>query len=300
MRSFTEDHSSKNLAMILDQIIRGITALNVEKTKVTSVNDNAANIVRGIKLAETIKGQVKCAAHTLQLVINDVLTNVRYVNEIIRKCKAISALTHRSSKQSNKVKAMCDKINNDPSQARKWPYRVIISPGGVRWNSTYLCMESILKLEEPLLQLRQTDADFDDVPSEDEFASMSELVSLLKCFHSATQELSAEVTPTIHMVVVTIYNLITHLKNSAKDLKCVQIRDWARQASHVMADRFPKSGSTCMDFALGHFFHPHYRGLVCRSENNEEWEEMMDELIRENSQVKHLNTFKFDFLHNIT
>ncbi len=107
MQHFTEEHTSKNLANLLDKTIRLIPSLDVTKTKVVSVNDNAANIIWGINLSETIRGQVNCMAHTLQLIINDCLQSVDEVNQIIENCKALAAKTHRSSRVCNKLKDMC-------------------------------------------------------------------------------------------------------------------------------------------------------------------------------------------------
>jgi hypothetical protein len=100
------------------------------------------------------------------------MQSVAKVNIIVDKCQAISSKTHRSNRICNKLKDMCERLDGDPAQTQKWPQRVIISPGGIRWDSMYFCMESVLKLEEPLLQLKTLDADFSDVPSEEELVTM--------------------------------------------------------------------------------------------------------------------------------
>jgi hypothetical protein len=83
MQHFTEEHTSKNLAALLDKTMKMIPSLDVTKTEVTSVNDNAANIILGINLSETIRGQVNCTAHTLQLVVNDCLHVVMIFRPLI-------------------------------------------------------------------------------------------------------------------------------------------------------------------------------------------------------------------------
>ena len=291
MQHFTEEHTSKNLANLLDKTIKLIPSLDATKTKVVSVNDNAANIIRGINLSETIRGQVNCMAHTLQLVINDCLQSVDEVNQIIEKCKALSAKTHRSSRICNKLKDMCERLEGDPSQTQKWPYRVIISPGGIRWDSMYFCMESILKLEEPLLQLKTTDADFSDVPTEDEFVTMSELCKILKVFHLGTAELSAEVTITMHNVLVFLYNLHSVLSNTSDTSKCDHIRAWANHGLLKLDQRIPDCGATNKYFVLGNFFHPKYQGLIARSKNRIEYDKFLEELFAEtvgDNQVRQL------------
>ena len=285
MQSFTEDHSSKNLAALLDRSVRLIPSLDLSKTELTSVNDNASNIVRGITLSETIGMQVNCAAHTLQLVINDCIASNQTINEIIDSCKSLAAKTHRSSKVCNKLRDMCERLDGDPNQDKKWPYRVIISPGGVRWDSMYLCMKSILQLEEPLLQLRSRDADFADVPSEEQFATMTQLSDLLGSFHRCVETLSAEITPTMHLVVEVLYNLNQDLikaQEGSGSGTCLQVRAWAEQAVVSLDRRFPDCGASKKEFALGNLLHPLYRGLVARKMNRVDYDRWIEELISEN------------------
>ena len=283
MQHFTEEHTSKNLANLLDKTVRIIPSLDLSKTKLTSVNDNAANIVRGISLSETITGQVYCTAHTLQLVINDCLQSVVEVNEILDKCRALAAKTHRSSKVCNKLKEMCERLDGDPSQTEKWPYRVIISPGGIRWDSMFFCMESILKMEEPLLQLKTLDADFSDVPTEEEFVTMSELAKLLALFHNCTMELSAEITPTMHNVVVLLYNLSMGLMKGSERSKCKFVQAWATHAILSLDQRIPDVGTANKNFALGNFFNPKYQGLIARTKNRALYDQWIEELITEST-----------------
>ena len=275
----------------MDTCIRRIPAINLARTKLTSVNDNAANIVRGIRLSETITGQVRCVAHTLQLVLNDCLDSQPEVSDIIKKCKALAALTHRSSKQANKIKAQCDLLNSDSNQTQRWDYRVIISPGGVRWNSTYMCMDSIMKLEEPLLQLQAIDADFRDItPTEDEFQILEELLPMLKAFHVVTQQMSAENEITMHSVLATLFDLTSFMekkttKAGKSDLKFKPVRAWAKKALTELTKRFPNYGADIEEFAFGHFLNPEYKGMLCELKNKENWDRMLEDFIDTNTQV---------------
>lgn len=292
MQNFTEDHTSKNLANILDKLIRMIPGLDLSKTKLTSVNDNAANIVRGIRLSDTITGQVRCVAHTLQLVLNDCINSEPQVADIIRKCKAIASLTHRSSKQANKVKMMCERLNNDPSQTQQWNYRVIVSPGGIRWNSTFFCMKSIQKLEEPLLQLRGSDSDFHEVPTELEFTMIEDILPILDAFNKATDEVSAEITITMQDVLRLIYNLTKYLENSTTTYQSVHqpVRHWVRNALANMRDRFPNYGTEVREFAIGHFFNPEFRGLICKITDRDSWDNLLEEFINANAKVNKISS----------
>ena len=155
----------------------------------------------------------------------------------------------------------------------------------------YFCMESILKLEEPLLQLKTTDADFSDVPTEEEFVTMSELCKILKVFHLGTAELSAEVTITMHNVLVFLYNLHSVLSNTSDTSKCNYIRAWANHGLLKLDQRIPDCGATNKYFVLGNFFHPKYQGLIARSKNRIEYDKFLEELFAESvgdNQVRQL------------
>jgi hypothetical protein len=223
------------------------------------------------------------------LVLNDCLDSQPEVSDIIKKCKALAALTHRSSKQANKIKAQCDLLNSDSNQTQRWDYRVIISPGGVRWNSTYMCMDSIMKLEEPLLQLQANDTDFRDItPSEDEFQILEQLLPLLKAFHVITQQMSAENEITMHSVLAKLYDLTVFLeqkttKPGQSDFK--PVRAWAKKALTELTKRFPNYGADIEEFALGHFLNPEYKGMLCELKNKENWDRMLEDFIDTNSQV---------------
>jgi hypothetical protein len=82
------------LAALLDRIVRNIPSLKLSRTEATYINNNAANIVLGITLSETIKGQVNFNVHILQLVINDCIASIPAIIGIINNCKSLVAKTH--------------------------------------------------------------------------------------------------------------------------------------------------------------------------------------------------------------
>ena len=281
MLHFVDEHTSRALQTILETSLKRVSGLNVDVTHIVSVTDNAANIMRAVRQSTIINEHVGCAAHTLQLVVRDCLRNVEYINNILAQCQELSNLTHRSGKQQNKIREMCLQIEADPEQTLSWPYRKIICPNATRWDSMFMCVQSILALEEPLLQLKQSDRDFDCVPTEEEFLSMQELVVLLGRFQITTQALCAEETPTAHLVIVMLYNLGEELRKKKDSAKCPHVKQWAEGAHKELFRRFPTYGCESKVWAMGHFFHPYYKGLVMWKLKKEMMDIWIQELIDE-------------------
>ena len=280
MLHLQDEHTSRVLQTLLENCLKAVTGLNVETTHIASVTDNAANIMRAVRQSQIINEQVRCAAHTLQLVIRDCLRHVDYINDILRKCQDLSNLTHRSAKQQEKIRAMCVQVQEDVEQTHSWPYRKIITPNETRWDSMFMCIESIVALEEPLLQLKQADRDFHDcVPTEEEFLSMNELVGMLKHFHTSTQALCAEEKPTAQLVIVLLYDMGVALRMKSENGTCEHIRAWAEKAYKELDRRFPNFGCEVKVWAMGHFFDPYYKGMVAFNQNKDTMDNWIQELI---------------------
>jgi hypothetical protein len=90
---------------------------------------------------------------------------------------------------------------------KKWPYRVIISPNEVPLHAIYpRTGRAVASTPEQRCSKKQ-------------FAKMNQPVDLLGIFNSCMQALSVEVTHTIHLVIVVLYNLnvkLFRVKNESR------------------------------------------------------------------------------------
>ena len=72
------------------------------------VTDNASNITNGVEFSE--HKSIRCAAHTLQLAVNDCLEDKK-IKDLLKKCRAIVTLFRQSTKLNEKLKKKQEKTN---------------------------------------------------------------------------------------------------------------------------------------------------------------------------------------------
>lgn len=80
-----ERHTAENIALGLEMIFLD---WNLEKQIFAVVHDNASNMINAGENLQNIKEHVKCAAHTLQLAVNDAL-QLESVACVIQKARQI-------------------------------------------------------------------------------------------------------------------------------------------------------------------------------------------------------------------
>jgi hypothetical protein len=94
-------------------------------------------------------------------------------------------------------------------------FRHIISPVPTRWNSHYMCIESIHAMKDALLKLKFEASESDDlaalIPDEKQFEILESMLPPLEEIKHASERLSSDSKPTIHMVLVHLFN-ISHLR----------------------------------------------------------------------------------------
>jgi hypothetical protein len=90
-------------------------------------------------------------------------------------------------------------------------FRHIISPVPTRWNSHYMCLESIHAMKDALLKLKFEASETDElamlIPDERQFDILESMLVPLAEIKHASEQLSADSKPTLHMVVLHLFNL---------------------------------------------------------------------------------------------
>lgn len=128
------NHTSKNLAHELRKIVH---EWDIEKKIVLAVSDSASNIKNAIS-KELGWRHFSCFAHTLNLIVNDVL-QVDAITEILNKIKII--VRHFKRSYISNEKLMSYQKNNGDQPLK------LIQDVPTRWNSTYFMLERFFKLE---------------------------------------------------------------------------------------------------------------------------------------------------------
>jgi hypothetical protein len=136
MRPLSESHTSDNILATVKNVIAsvGYTGIVTSKT-----HDNAANMVNAMQpdRANGIEGEsIRCAAHTLNLVVQDALDNsANGVTEIRQKCRDLITHFNHSSTSSAALRERQSAAGETPKKLR--------ADVATRWNSFYLALERV-------------------------------------------------------------------------------------------------------------------------------------------------------------
>ena len=143
--------------------------------------------------------RLSCFAHSLQLVVNDGMKEVKSISKTISKTSKFASLLHSSSLFKDKFEAMLDTNKTIPAA------------NSTRWNSTYKQVQAITSLDLKTLNEICSKDHADMVFSSREWNQLKELVAVLAPFSEATDLTQGEKSVTISMVVPTVLDLNTHL-----------------------------------------------------------------------------------------
>ncbi|XP_030599481.1 zinc finger BED domain-containing protein 4-like isoform X2 [Archocentrus centrarchus] len=142
---------------------------------------------------------LSCFAHSLQLVVNDGMKEVRTISRSIAKTSRFTTLLHSSSQFKDKFEAMFGTNRTVPAASM------------TRWNSTFKQVQALIALDHKALNEMCT-KDYEDVVfSTREWNQLKELSAVLAPFSEATDLTEGEKSVTISMVVPTVLDLNTHL-----------------------------------------------------------------------------------------
>ncbi|XP_063235837.1 zinc finger BED domain-containing protein 4-like [Bacillus rossius redtenbacheri] len=163
------------------------------------VSDNARNI----KAALTGKPveHLFCVAHTLQLAIDNAVTQVG-MGKILKKCRSIVGHYKQSSKASERLHSLQSKLG--------LPEHSLCQMVETRWDSVYIMLERLQEQKESIsADLPNT---VKDSLTTQEWRLIEGYVTILKPLFLATKELCREDSPTISIVRPLLFSIEGYLK----------------------------------------------------------------------------------------
>uniref|UniRef100_A0A3B5QKN7 HAT C-terminal dimerisation domain-containing protein n=1 Tax=Xiphophorus maculatus TaxID=8083 RepID=A0A3B5QKN7_XIPMA len=194
VQAFPQSHTAENIVCVKASLMEewGISG------KVTCmVTDSAPNMVacvRELKLRHHI-----CVAHTLNVVVKRALDQHPVLSGL--RAKARKLVGYFRSSTTAKV---CSFLLLGPAMQSNGRNLLLLSEVETRWNSTYLMLQHLVELREPVgaaLAGLHTDIPFFTAS---EFDIVVAWLSLLSPFYDATTELSAEE----HVLVIPLLKMI--------------------------------------------------------------------------------------------
>jgi hypothetical protein len=218
------------------------------------VTDSAANILKSLREMDIVSNNVRCLGH---LINNAILEAFKHnISNLVNRCKHIAAATHRSHKTCEVIKKHCS--------LHKVKYAKVIQPVKTRWHSMADCMSSILKLQKALEEIKEREDRSDAyigklikaIPTKSQFETLGALVPKLMHIKGISERLTADTTPTIHLVIPTLVAL------SRLESNFVVVDDFLKTFKAYLSDKMDNCGREDKNLALAAFLHPHYKGAV--------------------------------------
>jgi Protein of unknown function (DUF 659) len=135
--------------VISEELFRIIREWRLENVVFTVATDNGANMVKGIRLlGENYIRKIErqpCAAHTLQLSVQE---GLKQCKDIHRRIKSLQAF-FRLPKQAQRLREAQYESNQNEDETVQSPLD-LLTDVKTRWNSTYLAWKRVLELHNSI------------------------------------------------------------------------------------------------------------------------------------------------------
>ena len=212
---FPEHHTGEEILKKLDYVL-GSYRMDVERTKLFIVTDNASNYGLALRKVNQIITAIPCFAHTLQLVINDLIKTDEGLGENLKIGNDIVAFYRRShvglrnlNKNQRELGLLEEKLH--PAVA-------------TRWESEYLKEKKLIGNKRPLaLSLGETKY-ASRIRSTNQWTHVEEFVAVMEPFFQATEKMSGERYPTLSCAIPVIYSLQESVRKTLEQTQSQSVR----------------------------------------------------------------------------
>ena len=237
---------------------------------------------KATRLSDVVDIALLCIDHQIQLVIQDSISSVPQVEATIRHFKALSSKCHKSTLCEDRIQKEIDALNAESGSAAI-NYRKIITPVPTRWNSLCMMLESVISMRKALESIRdfpgKDKADLAKViPDEEDFDLMEEILPTLTNFKITSESLSADLQPTLHLVVQSLFSLDFDMEKTTSSMDESVAKSFILSLRENLKKRFPDFGTTSMAYAVGSLLHPFYRGAPLSMTNR--FDDVFNEIIK--------------------
>ncbi|KAK0140929.1 Zinc finger BED domain-containing protein 1 [Merluccius polli] len=179
VQAFPQSHTAENIARVKASLMEEWGITNKVTCMVTDGAPNMVACVRELKLRHHI-----CIAHTLNLIVKKALDQNPVFSGIRAKARKLVGFFRSSTTAKEKLTQV--QLHLGMAKLK------LMQEVETRWNSTYLMLQRLVELMEPVgAALAGLQHDMPMITS-DEFSIVGGCLSLLSPFYDATVELSAE------------------------------------------------------------------------------------------------------------
>ncbi|XP_074535564.1 E3 SUMO-protein ligase ZBED1-like [Halichoeres trimaculatus] len=199
-----ERHTGPNIASWIEE---ALARFEIPANKIVGiVHDNGSNIVLAANILNKKYGwmSVRCAGHTLQLVVNHALKQTQ-ITKTLGAARCLVAHFRKSELASSKLKTKQQQMGT--------PEHKLIQDVSTRWNSTFYMVTRLLEQRWPLTAVlsdptvTQSQKQYLDLKP-DQWALLDELARALQAFECATVFLSGESYVTVSALPPLVRGLL--------------------------------------------------------------------------------------------
>ncbi|XP_015375592.1 PREDICTED: zinc finger BED domain-containing protein 1-like [Diuraphis noxia] len=201
-KKLESSHTSVNLSEIMTE---ELNRWDIFEKVVAVVTDGGSNIKDAVRLMDL--SHLPCIAHKLNFAVQNSLKlsdnqeigpsddiDESDLKELFKKCRNIVGYFRRSEVGNRMLVEKQKQLGCESVLKLKQDIRT-------RWNSTFLMLERLIKLKEPLtivmISIREAPSNL----SPDEWSIIEDIIPLLRPFDKLTTELSAEQYPTLSTIL---------------------------------------------------------------------------------------------------
>ncbi|XP_011410051.1 PREDICTED: zinc finger BED domain-containing protein 1-like [Amphimedon queenslandica] len=251
-KEFPESHTSLNIANELTSILK---EWNLGAENVAAITtDNGRNITGAIRDLDWIN--IPCFSHTLQLGVQKVL-KLPQVAKAVARCKKIATHFHHSSKSSYILK--------EKQRSLKCKEHSIVQDVATCWNSLYYMVSRIIEQQQPICTILLEIQKLDLMPTDHEFKTMEEFVSLMKSLVDVTEAIGAEKWITISTLRPIMHKLLNiHFVHDENDSQLT--KSMKKVLSKDLCERYTNDKLKLLTKAC--FLDPRFRNLKFLSESS--------------------------------
>ncbi|XP_065645917.1 uncharacterized protein LOC136076482 [Hydra vulgaris] len=271
---FSGQHTAEAIAHRLDKNVSEL-ARNNGVSFIVCVHDLAANMKAAINKCNFVDASLLCADHLLNLAVEATVKETKGfdsldLHEAIQR--ATEFFVHKSSLSEQRIKKELKLLLNDSDVVGKDKLKFvkIITPVKTRWNSTFMMLESIVKMRRILSSSRDIPGKDDTklalvIPSEDEFNLYDKILPILRRVAEILECFSADKEVSIHLVISNIYTLRQKCLDFIKAGKASPTAQMFHQKLVENLDvRFPDTGCQNLFYSVANLLNPLYKGRALK------------------------------------
>lgn len=161
-------------------------------------------------------------------------------------------------------------------------YNKIKQYSETRWSSLFFCIESIVKVKEALLAVKDdlsTDGDFAaKIPTAREFEALQDLLEPLSIIRLTSDELQADEKPTLHLVIPSLLNIANLSRSKSRPFHSFKpaTKSFITAFETDLKKRIKDEGRREFLYCMAHYLHPGFKGAYLKTPGSHFYQDTED------------------------